>query len=70
MVVLSSSFSFNFNGDGWMRQSGCLGDAPLLAPSDPRDRQITRGSRVYKKNIRLVKLKPIKPRNGKIIFPV
>ena len=49
-----------------MRRSGCLGDAPLLAPFDPRDRQITRGSRAYGGNSILVKLKPMRPRNGKL----
>ena len=54
-----------FNGNGWMRQSGCLGDAPLLPPSNSRDRQITSGSRVYGKKPRLVKLKLVKPKNEK-----
>ena len=54
-----------------MRQSSFLGDAPLLTLSDPRDRQIIRGSRVYGKIYRLAKLKLVRPSNGKkIVFPV
>ena len=41
-LIVLSLFVFYFCEDGWMRRSGCLGVAPLLAPSDPRNYTINK----------------------------